>query len=465
MMATRLLGSAHLLRLTHLRGSTLLLGSCHFIHFRNSLLQNSPRLVKSVRSLANNNGLMKIAALLGGIGGLAAGGTYMLESPYISEILLRKGIDKSQCSFQEPSKMAIDRKELQKELKEFLDLDRYQPNPLTRVVFGPRGSGKTAAVMKLLKDKKPVVYVHIRDSDVTDLGEKIHCALSVYVPKGTDPTCLFGTVLQGTSRWYDRIIFPIKTLKKKIFKEKTPQPILVVDFNQRINNESFENILFLLKSWGSDSGWIKPIVILTNTLGLERPRIGLRAEFFKIDDLSEEECALYHEKLCKMKNINANTDQFTLSPERWNRLLYLSTLAQRKISSFDDLKREATQLEEEISDSYEKALISFTEEIERKTYSEHCVLCRLMTKEKEKMNKEKDKEKGIYLKEFREEYGLQEKEIIKILLDIRPRPFYIHPETQEVYIGSRFMMPALERMCKPKCMFTRIIRRINFYVT
>ena len=70
-------------------------------------------------------------------------------------------------------------------------------------------------------------------------------------------------------------------------------------------------MLLLLKSWGSDSGWVKPIVILTSmraTLGLHIPRLELRAEFFKIDDLSEEECDSYHEKLCKMID-NENTDQ------------------------------------------------------------------------------------------------------------------------------------------------------------
>ena len=244
---TRLQGSTHLLRLTRLQGSTHYRDSRNFVSIRHYLLQYS---LIFVRSLANNNNwLMKIAALLGGLGGLgglAAVGTYLLESPYISEILIRKKIDKSQCSFQEPFKVAIERKELQEELKEFLDLDRYQPNPVTRTVCGPRGSGKTAAVINILKkrNRKGVVYVHIRDGDDTDLAKQIHRALSVYVPKETDPTCLLGTVLQGTSRWYDGIIFPKKTFKKKILKEKTPQPILVVDFNPRIDKKVLKIFYF-----------------------------------------------------------------------------------------------------------------------------------------------------------------------------------------------------------------------------
>ena len=38
---------------------------------------------------------------------------------------------------------------------------------------------------------------------------------------------------------------------------------------------------------------------------------------------------------------------------------------------------------------------------------------------------------------------------------IKPHPFYIHPQTREVYIDSRFMMRALERMCTPESTSTR----------
>ena len=58
------------------------------------------------------------------------------------------------------------------------------------------------------------------------------------------------------------------------------------------------------------------------------------------------------------------------------------------------------------------------------------------------MNSNKGEE--VYLKEFCDQYALPEKDVIKILLAIRPRPFYIHPQTHEVYIGSSFMMEALK---------------------
>ena len=367
---------------------------------------------------------------------------HQLVSPSVSTNNIRTEILKSECSFPMPSKeVAIERKDLQQKLEKFLDLDGYQPNPLTRVVCGPRGSGKTAAVINLLKGRKGVVYVHIRESDDTYLAQQILRTLSVSVPQGTDPTCLLGAALQDIQKWSST---PSRWFDRTPQDPGDSQPILVVDFNPRVGSKSFEDILFLLKSWGSDSGWVKPIIILTGTLGLHKPRLELRAKFFKVDDLSPEECALYHAKMCKMID-DKYTDQCKseiskiLPPDRWNQLLHLSTLAQSKFSSLDELKKEATLLKEEIIDSYEKALISFTKEIEKKTYSEqHHVLCKLMNEEK------------VNLKDFCVEYNLPEKDIIEILLAIRPRPFYVHPQTGQVYIGSRFMMPALECICNLK---------------
>ena len=103
-----------------------------------------------------------------------------------------------------------------------------------------------------------------------------------------------------------------------------------------------------------------------------------------------------------------------------------------------------TKLEKEQSEIYENALIAFTKEMEKEKYSgQNRLFCKLIKKEK------------VYLKEFCNEYRLPEKRIIDTLEAIKPHPFYIHPQTREVYIGSRFMMPALERMCPPESTSTR----------
>ena len=461
-MATRLLGSAHLLSLsrsTHLLGSPRILG---FTPLQSSRFQDSTHLVSvgpiRIRFQSSGNGshsngswwMRNKAYVIPGIGLLISFLIHQETSTYLSKLKIRRKILKSQCSFQLPSDMAIERKELQEELKTFLDLDKYQPKPLTRIVCGPRGSGKSAAVINLLKGRKGVVHVHIRDNDdIGDLVKQVLRSLSLPVPDNTDKACLLEGALQDIQekpkRWF--VDFPTSILPEGSPDDKTPQPILVVDVNPRVESKCLDDMLLLLKSWGSDSGWIKPIVILTSmrgTLGLHRPRLELRTEFFKIDDLNEEECELYHEKLCKMID-NENTDQCKcdiskiLPQNKWNRFLLLHTLAQNNISSLNELKKVVTKLEKEQTEIYENALIAFTKEMEEKKYSgQHHVFCRLMKEEK------------VYLKEFCDEYSLSEKEIIEILLDIKPRPFYIHPQTREVYIGSTFMMPALERMCTPE---------------
>ena len=97
--------------------------------------------------------------------------------------------------------MAIERKGLQEELEKFLDLDRYQPKPITRIVCGPRGSGKSAAVINLLKGRKGVVHVHIRDDDdIADLVKQVLRSLSLPVPVGTDMACLSITRYTGKAK-------------------------------------------------------------------------------------------------------------------------------------------------------------------------------------------------------------------------------------------------------------------------
>ena len=103
-----------------------------------------------------------------------------------------------------------------------------------------------------------------------------------------------------------------------------------------------------------------------------------------------------------------------------------------------------TYIGTEKSEIYENALIAFTKEMEKEKYSgQHRLFCKFMNKEK------------VYLKEFCDEYHLPEKKIIDTLEAIKPHPFYIHPQTREVYIGSRFMMRALERKCTPERTSTR----------
>ena len=180
----------------------------------------------------------------------------------------------------------------------------YMGYSSTAVVYGPRGSGKSTAVMHVFSNRKCVVTSTLptdgeSNTCVKDWASSVLDSLGIQnIPSGVDP---------------------LKILKESLvqFKAKGQKtslkdlPIIIVEVDSRCEGQFLENLLLQTKHLGADKELANFVVVLSASRAAYNVNIGLdqlRAHAVLVDELSDDEAKEYL-RSCLMKTIKNLSDE------------------------------------------------------------------------------------------------------------------------------------------------------------
>ena len=425
--STPLLGSTRLLSSTPHLGSTDLQGSTHLLGSNGPNKGNGP-------TEGNGNGPNKDSNiykfLMFAIFSLF---TLYTNSATVLEWWLWIYMQRSRVEVPIKNDPYLDRKQLKEILSMHVSTynSKNQGSDLrTVLVCGPRGGGKSTIVAELLNEKKGVLRVSL--NKMKDL-ESVYTQLMNEVGIKFLP---FGATRKGI------IENALKAFKKKEFR-----PTLVFEVNFQCSTDELQDLLFLLKEWGSDRECVKPIVVLSvarvemsRTIGLARivhvPYLTLAEVKEFLDKTLTSVCENKIERLRVVESY---------APRLGRLLNSLHDLKSdlRRCSSLDDAERILDMHMYNKLLNYREALETFFHMIRNKNSKTSLEDCITLLK---KMQGSKD----MFLSQFCALLDIPPRPVmIDLLADIYPHLFYLDPKTSIVSFAS----PIVEEVVKD---FTKI---------
>ena len=304
----------------------------------------------------------------------------------------------------------------------------------TVVVCGPRGSGKTAAVMDSLAREEMVIVTTVVGEK--DLDKKLARAIIESL----------GLYTKSDVNHNDVVVNALKTFQDRT-KYKRP-PVLVVEINERFKSpQVFENLLLALKDWGHDKELIYPVVVLSTSraaLGLKLSMNALRAQYVSVGDLHKDEAELYVKELCKESQLVGADDEKAVSKcaqivvdAIGCRLLHLDGFADNVRSLKSTNEKVALEDLKVVAAKYERIQMEDSREALQELYK---------TFPKEKLHRHFFKKPGaaVNMDEFCKIVGKERKIVLETLSVIQPHPFYTDPDTRTVIVGSIFFQKAID---------------------
>ena len=144
----------------------------------------------------------------------------------------------------------IDRTDLKLALEGELLADTEKMSYLrTRIVCGPRGSGKSTLVCEVLQKEKGVVHLRV-EGGTSEFASAVLQAVGLpYCPTGIEPTELIHTALKHA----------------KSQKGGNKLSIFLIELDVRVEGKHLEELLLLLKSWGDDQRLVKCVIVLSSS--------------------------------------------------------------------------------------------------------------------------------------------------------------------------------------------------------
>ena len=205
-----------------------------------------------------------------------------------------------------------------------------------------------------------------------------------------------------------------------------------------------------LKSWGDDDRLIQSVVVLSSSkaaLGIQIPLNILRAEAHSIGDLTDSESKTFINQLFKDCDPTIECDEkFNKAVDKahsliGNRLLHLHEVRKslKKVNNLKEAMEQIVKVEARNRRSYSFGTIRFINTMVKNHYSKQEYDERKVFAIFQKLQRGERVESG----ELSEAFAIEEAVLIESLSTIEPHPFYIHPTTKVVTLGSHFMHSVL----------------------
>ena len=233
----------------------------------------------------------------------------------------------------------------------------------TTLVTGPRGSGKSTLVKYCLAGKGGVVRVFLNtQSSFSEekFAENVMKTIGVsYTQPGTDVNvmALLSLALRG------------------LRKSQEELPIFVIEADERCTPDQLQSLLILMKQYGSHKQLIRPIIVLsssTSVFGLSISPKELRARYFHVDDLTDEQCLEYVEsRLSSMiegdeQEISNFVKEVVPHLGIGNRLIHLDSVLVGMLELvFDKVQHKLDKVQEHIESYVEERVRIYTDSVRR----------------------------------------------------------------------------------------------------
>ena len=329
------------------------------------------------------NGKLKTGAFLAlmvGAGIFAVHELYDIASP---EKRIEKSIVKEYTLYA-PS---VERKEVNEYLRSCL----HEPTSMpwwTTIIYGPCGSGKTAAVRNVLKDQEAVIHVAL------GLGGDPRKEIVDSILWEVSPSSLSSPALKHDNERRWALESALKGMRNK--NPRIVPTLFIEVYGRSYGHDGVLELLNLLKRWVHKEGLINAVVVLSPANETGKALLhDMRAFVVKIDHLTMDETKDYLLGICKQKELTGSQEEREqlakeLAPIIGNRLWDLQNLAYDvpKRGTLHDLKtlahKHAKDLEWEFECALWSCLASFVQNDEFK------MLQKLLTSNK-----------GAYLYEFK----------------------------------------------------------------
>ena len=280
---------------------------------------------------------------------------------------------------------------------------------------GGEGGGKSTIVAELLNGEKGVLYVSL--NKMKDL-ESVYAQLMDEVGIKVLP---FGVTRKGI----------IENVLKSF------RPTVVFEVNFRCSADELQDLLVLLKEWGSDRGCVKPIIVLSVaraamslTIGLEELRVRIvHVPFLTLAEVKEfldkTLTSVCENKIERLRVVESYAPRLG---RLLNSLHELKSVL-RRCSSLDDAERILNMHMHNKLLNYREALETFFHMIRNKNSKISLEDCITLLK---KMQGSKD----MFLSQFCTLLDIPRPVMIDLLADIYPQLFYLDPKTSIVSFAS-----------------------------
>ena len=346
---------------------------------------------------------------------------------------IEKGILKAKCTELLTRGPHVERKELNDYLSSCLQVSRSHAPWWTTVVYGPCGSGKSAAVRNILKEQEAVVHVILNKGTEDEFVNKV---LQKVCP------------LVGTYNKDDSVYMLSSALRSMSDKNPRIVPTLLIEVNMCHSPDHLLDLLYLLKVWVHRQCLVNAVVVLSPRYELgDTLRHDVRAHVVTIGNLTEEETKEYLLGICDYKHLKGSQEEKEqlakeLAPITENRFCYLQDLADnvQEGGTLEDLKTLVHKQAEHLKTSNEMSLREFLSMF-MQSVKFNQMLQNLLTNERVYLLKFYQYMKKTTPIDKQYSYSDLRTKINKILF----RPFDIHPETSEVTIRSSSMRKTLEK--------------------
>ena len=237
---------------------------------------------------------------------------------------IQKGIRKSKCSGYTLYAPSVERRELNEHLRSCLHKLTSMPW-WTEIIYGPCGSGKTAAVRNILKDQEAVIHVALGFGD--DPRKEIVDSILWQV----SPSSLSSPALNHDNKRRWALESALKSMQNK--NPRIVPTLFIEVYGRSYGHDGVVEILNLLKRWVHKEGLVSAVVVLSpaNEIGEALWR-DVRATVVKIGHLTMDETKDYLLAICKRKELTGNQEEREqvakeLAPIIGNRLWDLQNLA------------------------------------------------------------------------------------------------------------------------------------------
>ena len=308
----------------------------------------------------------------------------------------------------------------------------------TVVIAGPRGCGKTTLVKKFFEQQTgdKVIMTHLDGTDdcIEKLVTQIFCDIGIM----TIPS----TVLSKEQLLEKGLL--------QLREEGYPRPTLVVEVNDRVTSRELQTLLVTFKTWGDDLQLMQCVVVLSSSraaLGIQIPINILRGRVHLLGDLTDSEAKMFIKRMFEECDTTVKCEEELIEKAHaliGNRLLHLHTvrtsLKRPKVKSLDIAMKRVKEITDRYEDDYASATIDFINMMAKNHLSNV------------KYNKSKvftifqklQKGEKVVVYDLCDALAVEKHVMIESESKIQPHPFYIHPTTLEVTLGSHFMNSVLD---------------------
>ena len=317
----------------------------------------------------------------------------------------------------------IHRRELISKIQESLfDVDTAalskmgKPFIPTTIICGPRGCGKSTLINESMQKRSAVVKIFYEGENSEDFAIAVLRSLRITLPDNTDPVTFLLEVLEMLNT----------------------KPIFVMEVDKRFGSKHLEQLLLLLKRLGDDLQLMVPIVVLSSSrsaLSLELSATSLRAEFFPITDLTENECRQFLQSVMDTLKISDDEKRQAIDfgmRHIGNRLVDLHAVAncirQVKCSSLEEYQSVVITYSKQQIQSYQAAFATFALKCPR--IRDRHVLEKLTN--------------GLEILDLCKALGISQEELLELNSTIEPHVLYICPNDCTVIYGSHFMRVVID---------------------